>query len=314
MRINFILSDSHKDWGLGKLAEEIEFRIKNEFNVRRVYIAQSRRNTRSLNGFIFLSKAPVNFYFHQELALKAIKKGWFDRHAINIVNFTHATQPSSHYLPLNATDYLLVQNSQSKEFLSIENQISSSKILICPHPIDCAKFMKSSQKPTRDIVFVSNYYSRKKPRLIHDVIIGESNLLFTIIGKNWEKYEFFKELNNLNNFKYCKFDFESYPAELANHKVFCSLSDLEGGPVPLLESLAMGLTPLVTDTGTARDLIPDSHKHLILPVSPELQSIRKGLASALVTDKFNFKLKNNFCYDGFSNLIKQLINNGKVNT
>lgn len=311
MKINFILSDSHKNWGLGKLADELELRIKNDFKVNRVYMPQSRRHTRSLNGFIYLSKARVNFYFHQELALKAIKRGWFDSHAINIVNFTHATQSLNHYLPLNATDYLLVQNSQSKEFLLQENQITTSKILICPHPIDCTKFMKSSQVPTRDIVFVSNYYPRKNPRLIHEVIKSESNLLFTIIGKNWENYDYFAELNSLKNLRYCEFDFDSYPIELANHKVFCSLSDLEGGPVPLLESLAMGMTPLVTDTGTARDFIPESHKYLILPVSPDLENIRKGLIAALDSNMFDFRIDNNFCYDGFSNLLKQLITGGK---
>ena len=80
----------------------------------------------------------------------------------------------------------------------------------------------------------------------------------------------------LKNFAYAEFEFESYPARLAQHKVFCTLSDLEGGPVPLLESLVAGLSVVATDTGTARDLTPASCRKFILPINPTVEMISQS--------------------------------------
>ena len=47
-----------------------------------------------------------------------------------------------------------------------------------------------------------------------------------------------------------------------------SLSNLEGGPVPLIESMALGVIPISTSTGFAPEFIKDGTNGYLLPLKP----------------------------------------------
>ena len=51
-------------------------------------------------------------------------------------------------------------------------------------------------------------------------------------------------------------------------KIFLSLSNLEGGPVPLIESMALGVIPISTSTGFAPEFIKDGTNGYLLPLNP----------------------------------------------
>jgi glycosyltransferase involved in cell wall biosynthesis len=84
---------------------------------------------------------------------------------------------------------------------------------------------------------------------------------------------------------------------LARHKVFCSLSTLEGGPVPLIESLASGLKIVVTDTGHVRDVLSQIHDYNIIPIDAKVDvvvsALREAIADCSISDqsfeKFDLK-------------------------
>ena len=54
---------------------------------------------------------------------------------------------------------------------------------------------------------------------------------------------------------------------------FLSLSDLEGGPIPLMEAMYLNLIPIATDTGFARDIIQNHVNGIILKVKPEIHEV-----------------------------------------
>ncbi len=48
--------------------------------------------------------------------------------------------------------------------------------------------------------------------------------------------------------------------------IFLSLSKIEGGPMPLIESMAAGVIPVVSDTGFAREVITEGENGFVYPV------------------------------------------------
>ena len=179
---------------------------------------------------------------------------------------------------------------------------------VTPNPIDPIFATQFSAKRTSDVVFVANYTQRKRPDLLVGIVKSLCGVNFTLIGRGWIGTQEYDELMPLKNFAYAEFEFESYPARLAQHKVFCTLSDLEGGPVPLLESLVAGLSVVATDTGTARDLTPASCRKFILPINPTVEMISQSILGALKVDKPGFESKKEYFYDGFVGFIDSKLN------
>ena len=305
--IQFIISTGHKGWVLHHLALEVQ----KELQVKKskiIEMPQSRRDLRSLEGYIYLKRAYTNFYMHQDLALHSLKKGWLNKAQINIVNYTHTNKDLVNYREMfESVNYILVQNQKTKN--SIENYLKKSleTILVLPNPIDFERFSYRKGHKTRDVVFVSNFYSRKQPDLIFNTIKNNKDLKFSIIGKNWNSYWNLDELLRCKNLQIIQFDYTSYPEFLAKHKVFCSLSKIEGGPVPLLEALSIGLIPVVTDTGTARDLMPKELTDLILPTNVTVDVVTKALRKAITRESKKLNLDVKYSFAGFSNILKDLM-------
>ena len=60
---------------------------------------------------------------------------------------------------------------------------------------------------------------------------------------------------SLPNFEYREASYSEYPQFYAELDVFVSASELEGGPIPLLESMMSNVVPVASDTGFAPDVI-----------------------------------------------------------
>jgi glycosyltransferase involved in cell wall biosynthesis len=64
------------------------------------------------------------------------------------------------------------------------------------------------------------------------------------------------------------------------------VSSLEGGPLPLLEAMACGLVPVVTDTGWASDLIVNHKNGIIIPVEANVEVVKNSIKKAYSIDSF----------------------------
>ncbi len=112
----------------------------------------------------------------------------------------------------------------------------------------------------------------------------------------------------LKNFIYLPFDYESYPETLRKHKVFCSFSLLEGGPVPLLEALACNLKVVGTDTGHIRDVLTSPRSYNIIPIDSNSTQASAAIKAAL-DDETNLNFDAGlYSYSSFSLHFKEILN------
>jgi glycosyltransferase involved in cell wall biosynthesis len=218
---------------------------------------------------------------HHGLAVKNWDKKILNYSGNLIVRYTHDSVDLMNYVSqLNQVTAITVENSQSKIYLQ-NIGVNEELIHILPHPIDLKRFQNCSETKCRDVIFVSNFAERKNPQLIFDTIKFNPDLEFSILGKSWQNWPHFQKLLQLKNLKFLEFNYETYPKLLGQHKVFCSLSSLEGGPVPLIEALACNLNVVVTDTGHARDLIKYPRSYNIISLNSDFSVVGNSLRMAL---------------------------------
>ena len=108
---------------------------------------------------------------------------------------------------------------------------------------------------------------------------------FIILGRGWEKFLNDNNLDKNPNIEYQFFDKASRNLAMSKSTLFLSLSKLEGGPIPLIESMRMGVVPVATDTGFARDMIISGKNGVVIPNPPTAEQVHQAiLAALLVTD------------------------------
>ena len=62
------------------------------------------------------------------------------------------------------------------------------------------------------------------------------------------------------------------------------MSNLEGGPIPLIEALNCGMFAIATDTGFARDIIADGINGKIIPVEADYEKVRSAILDAKLNE------------------------------
>lgn len=132
----------------------------------------------------------------------------------------------------------------------------------------------------------SSYYERKNPRVLVDLVRAMPHRRFHLVGRNWEQYAGFDELRSLPNFTYETVPYEQYPAIYEGFDVFLSLATLEGGPIPLLETMMCNAVPVASRTGFAPDLITHGANGFIFDVGAGADIIAPLIeqAFAMTTD------------------------------
>ena len=301
-----VVSSGHRKWVLEFLAELIQDNIS---NARIIYFLQSKRHFRFFYKTIYIPNYENVIFMHQALALMAFNKGrFFDRGAKIVIRYTHdSIDLKAHIDMLNNVKAIVTESSTSKLDL-IKLGVNTEKIKVLPTPIDTSLFFPSFTQKRRDIIFVSSFYPRKNPNLILDVIKMNPQYTFTIFGKNWDMWENFNQLVELKNFIYLPFDYESYPETLRKHKVFCSFSILEGGPVPLLEALACNLNVVATDTGHIRDVLTSPRSYNIIPINSNAKQASAAIKAALEDEShLNFDSEL-YSYSNFSLHFNEILN------
>jgi len=107
---------------------------------------------------------------------------------------------------------------------------------------------------------------------------------FIALGRGWEDFIANNNLDSEPNFEYYQFNKDSRNKYFSRAGIFLSLSNLEGGPVPLIEAISMGCIPVATRTGFAEDLIVDKESGLLLSLYPSTSEIASALRDAITLD------------------------------
>jgi len=299
-----VISTGHKNWAIGHLAK-----LLNE-NLPHSFIVQFIQRRIHFLAFIksFGHKNVENILFmHQELAVTNWNKSRLSSNGNTVIRFTHNSTDLSKYVrQLNMVKAITVENSNSKKFL-INLGVSPKIIHIIPHPVDTKIFYSMPLLKKRDVIFISTLTERKNPQLILNTIKFNQDIKFTIFGKSWQKWAKFSDLIKLENLIYLEFDYDTYPKILNQHKVFCSLSSLEGGPVPLIEALACELNVVVTDTGHARDVIKYPKTYNIIPTNSDYLIVSNAIRMALSDKSLLSSDVSQYSYENYISRMKKLI-------
>ncbi|MEH3148301.1 MAG: glycosyltransferase family 4 protein [Methylobacterium frigidaeris] len=101
----------------------------------------------------------------------------------------------------------------------------------------------------------SAFYERKRPLALLDLVHRMPHRSFVLVGRNWRAFDRFDRLAAAPNFSYLEEPYENYPGIYDRFDVFLSLSTLEGGPIPLIETMMANAVPVASRTGFAPDII-----------------------------------------------------------
>ncbi|MDJ0616918.1 MAG: glycosyltransferase family 4 protein [Calothrix sp. MO_192.B10] len=132
---------------------------------------------------------------------------------------------------------------------------------------------QSHQRQNGAVGFCTAFYYRKEPERIFNIIKMMPHRKFILLGKGWEKYEKFLEMQSLPNFSYIEAPYSDYPQYYALMDVFVSPAKLEGGPIPLVETMMCNVVPVASNTGFAPDLIVHGENGFIFDVDSSVEDI-----------------------------------------
>ena len=202
------------------------------------------------------------FFSHYMYFIQAIDKGNLFKNSKIHIFFTHL-EPEKHGISnsdlmkyLVKADIIICMNSLSKDNL-INLGINSKKIFVVIGGADETFFFPKNSDEKKYIGFVSAYYPRKNPNMIQSIISKMPNKDFLLRGKNCEQYHHFKDLIALPNLTYicCKYD--EYPDYYRSMQVLISPSNLEGGPIPIIEAMLSNTPVIASNSGFAPDIITE---------------------------------------------------------
>lgn len=281
-----VLTDlKFENWVLGGNSRDIYDVFKN--NKIRIVVDFSSTLSRIKATFwclvaqklIFVNQNTFYRFWYLRSILKLIKV------EINLL-YTHSNADLNgvEVFMLNLCKKIVVLNRKEKNFLIVSG-ITSPEILIQPTGVDFEKFRPDHSKINGNkILVVSAYAERKNPWLLFETFNLLSNFKFLLIGQGWDKFEMFSNMIRLDNVEYEEYDTNQYVHQINKCSVFLSLSSQEGGPLPLLETMACNLTPVVTPVGYAVDIIESGRNGFLLPLNPTVENISTYLEKAFLSN------------------------------
>ncbi|WP_203258811.1 glycosyltransferase family 4 protein [Hyunsoonleella ulvae] len=246
-KVAYIAREKDKDWIFGAKVRRLS-RYSSLLTITHYH--DKLRNLPDADGYFFIYQ---NYFCRCIRSTPSILK------KKNVVMFTHPNWSKKYSKThvvwcLNMADTVICLNSEIKTYLITCGV--KPELLQVLHIGTSSSTFYPHKRGKGDVGFCSNFGIRKNPDLVLDVIKGMPDKTFHIIGRNWEDYDRFNELQKLSNFKYHNnVPYESYPELYNQLDVFVSPSLLEGGPVPILEAMMCNCVPVASKTGFAPDLI-----------------------------------------------------------
>ena len=218
------------------------------------------------------------FFSHYMYYIQALSLMSPAYRARSFIFATHL-EPSKHGIDnamlgrlLNGSDGVICMNRALSDELSSLG-IEPQKLSVEVGAADPRQYQPHVRSPDGKVGFCSAFYERKSPDLILDIVRLLPHRQFILLGRSWQKYSRFAELTSHSNFEYIEADYTEYPRHYAQMSVFVSASELEGGPIPLLEAMMSNVVPVASKTGFAPDIIKDGKNGFIFDVGATAQTV-----------------------------------------
>ena len=239
----------NKGWILDGIAKEIVSRHSSSSCI--IYSKNSCEPLPKSKHILFMHQSLLRKYFHNSSIDPSISKiaCWY----------THSSGENTEIIK----DYICIFNAIHKVVFTcsanqkcwVDRGVDKSKTVVILGGYDSDLFLPHNRNPNQYIGLCSSYYERKNPMLMFDIIKYLPQYQFLLIGRNWEEFSQFEYLQQYGNLTYKQIKYKEYPYYYSKMDVFLSTSTLEGGPIPVLESMACNCFPVVSNTGFASDII-----------------------------------------------------------
>ena len=270
LKITFIVLEGQKKWILGAIAREIlkYMSIKSQ-------IVNTVRN---------LPDTQYYFFMHYQNMVGAYRRNPHLFYRQIFVWYTHPNDSCDFsekelvYL-LNKTTQIFCTCEQFKKMLIVKG-VFEQKISVYIGGAD-PNIFKPHKRGQGKIGFCTAFYERKSPEKIIQIVELMPHFDFILIGRNWKDYSKFEYLTNLKNFEYVEADYSDYPDLYASMDVFVSVSKLEGGPIPLIESMMCNIVPVASRTGFAPDIIRNCENGYLFDIDSDAKNICKLIDKAM---------------------------------
>ncbi len=275
---------ANRNWILGNWLKEVRTRSKSDFDI--LWVPFIYAGKRSAERFIRFYIPKRDSYFFSYIT---IFESYYERNPIRFRNKSIVLYPhnESEMGDLNHQAKVLNEayktyffcSADAKKLIAHGLQDQKVEIAYCAVDNDCVQDIRE-KKAKKTVILASRFGPRKGLDALPDVIRSMSDFHFIALGRGWETFIVGNKLDSTANFEYHQFNKESRNKFFSRAGIFLSLSNLEGGPVPLIEAISMGCIPVATRTGFAEDLIVDKESGLLLPLQPHTSEIVNALRSA----------------------------------
>lgn len=256
-KVKIFIDPAHASWILGGLVREVSTLESNFFESptyisnfkSRFFFRSFMRICRAIiqgGPILFSSLTPLeNFFKFFRLKQNEI-----------ILIYTHQDGAFSKLQKkiLFKVDLIFVFSAHDKTRL--ENMGLSGRIVKIMGAIDPLLFSRPVLTGRR-VVYVGTPVKRKNPELFLEFAKSHPNLFFRILGKGWKTNDLWNDLEKIPNIEYKEIDGPIRSEDLDYCSHFLMLSDLEGGPMTLIETVAAGLIPVSTKTGISSEFLAE---------------------------------------------------------
>lgn len=302
-----LMESSYRGWILEGIIRESSAAIR--IRPRIVWVPSKWRdllnitNLLSLLQFLSFSKRVLIVNQKLYLRLRKIPVIWFFAKLGKSVDiyFTHETDVSELARYCNTDENLrsvVTFNSEDsarlKKCFSPRIQIKVSYGAVDRSTYRPNLFQEVEEKKFVLIAGVMN--QRKNPHLIKRIIESNTDIQFVIHGDNWDRL-WDDEGKTPSNLQILEFELAKHPILIRKASCLLSISILEGGPYPTLESLASGTPVVASRTGWNPELV-NSKNGVLLQTEFSESDVRLAILTS-------FEIKSRF---GETDLLPQEYN------
>lgn len=278
---SFQILTKHQPWILGGIIREVipycpgSVVVNEHLSLRRERLKKLIINKKNIEV------GQVNILIHHQILDKIPERLLTDQKYKHRILLTHFDPPSD--VPskllnrLGCFDKILVQNVEVKNQLLASGRMEkSSKVEVWYGAVDRETYFPTNTPKGDYVLIVGDCKPRKNPRLLAEIVATNLDLNFVIHGKGWLNDINIQKVINQKNLQIVPFNLGLNPALMRNASVLLSPSTLEGGPFPVLESLASGTPVVVTATGFCSEIISNERGECV-PIGSDASSVSSAI-------------------------------------
>lgn len=296
--IAYVTHSNTENWILGAKARRLS---RNSSLKSSVVLTSTFKNYRDCDGYFFL---------HPNIFAKSIQKNPDLLRKKNIVMFTHPVLKSNFSIRhrvfvLNKADKVIFLNNEHANLL-IKHGLNADKVEIM-HLASNAEMFQPHERKAQKICMSMACYERKNPLLMLELIRKMPHRNFLLIGPQWESFMEKHNLHGYSNFEHHNpSDFKEYPELYKQCDVFLSTSSLEGGPVPLLETMLCNMVPVTTKTGYCTDIIEHGKNGYLFNINASAEEVIPLIEAAYELKTNTRESVINYTWENYSAQIDKL--------